>query len=303
MKQSNRMFISGLATLVAATGLLLAPIGHAQPRRVQPAAVPDAVLMPRPSEGQVAQAEATLQRLLSGLQGSDKVIFDSFPWLVDIDAREINTAIVPDLSPRFEEKHQANLAVARAGDIDVLFMGDSITDWWRNETGNYAGKPVFDQYFGNMKVANFGIAGDTTQGVLYRLQNGEGQGFSPKAVMLMIGTNNTRTNLAGEIAEGVGAVVLELQKDFPDAKILLLGVFPRSTNDSPLRPQIAEINSIISRLDDGDRVHYLDIGNIFLDQDGNIPTTIMSDGLHPTTAGYELWAQEVIGPLTDLMQD
>jgi lysophospholipase L1-like esterase len=251
----------------------------------------------------VAQAEATLERLIAGLQGSDKAIFDNFPWLVDIDARTVNTAIVPDLSPRFEEKHQANLAVARAGNIDVLFMGDSITDWWRNETGNMAGKPVFDQYFGNMKVANFGIAGDTTQGVLYRLQNGEGQGFSPKAIMLMIGTNNTRANLAGEIAEGVGAVVLELQKDFPAAKILLLGVFPRSTADSPLRPQIAEINSIISRLHDGNRVQYLDIGSIFLDQNGNIPTTIMSDGLHPTTAGYELWAQEVIGPLTALMQD
>ena len=59
-------------------------------------------------------------------------------------------------------------------------MGDSITDFWRNPTGVYAGKPVLDKYFGNVKVANFGIAGDSTQGVLYRLQHGEGQGFSPK---------------------------------------------------------------------------------------------------------------------------
>jgi lysophospholipase L1-like esterase len=301
MNYHHNLVRYGLFTFL--TSLMLAPLADAQPRRVQPAEVPAAVTMPRPTEAQLAQAEATLQRLLAGLQGSDKAIFDNFPWLVDIDARPVNTAIVPDLNPRFEEKHQSNLAVARAGNIDVLFMGDSITDWWRNETGNMAGKPVFDQYFGSMKVANFGIAGDTTQGVLYRLQNGEGQGFSPKAIMLMIGTNNTRANLAGEIAEGVGAVVLELQKDFPEAKILLLGVFPRSTADSPLRPQIAEINRIISRLHDGDRVRYLDIGSIFLDQDGNIPTTIMSDGLHPTTAGYELWAQEVIGPLTELIQD
>ena len=102
-------------------------------------------------------------------------------------------------------------------------MGDSITDFWRNADGPYAGKPVLDKHFGQWKIANFGIAGDTTQGVLYRLQNGEGQGFSPKAIMLMIGTNNTARNTAAEIAEGVGAVVLELQKDFPQAKILLLG--------------------------------------------------------------------------------
>ena len=152
-----------------------------------------------------------------------------------------------------------------------------------------------------MKVANFGIAGDTTQGVLYRLQNGEGQGFTPKAIMLMIGTNNTRTNRAAEIAEGVGAVVLELQKDFPEARILLLGVFPRSTPDDPLRTQIAEINSIISKLGDNQRVFYKDIGSIFLDADGKIAPEIMSDGLHPTTKGYELWAEAVKQPLADLL--
>src|SRR5512136_2505466 len=103
-----------------------------------------------------------------------------------------------------------------------------------------AGKPVFDKYFAPLKAANFGIGGDTTQGVLYRLQHGEGQGFSPKAVMLMIGTNNTGRNTEAEIAEGIGAVVLELRKDFPKAKILLLGVFPRSTASDPVRSTIAQ---------------------------------------------------------------
>ena len=84
-----------------------------------------------------------------------------------------------------------------------------------------AGKPVFDKYFGSIKTANFGIAGDTTQGVLWRLQNGEGEGYKPKAIMLMIGTNNTGRNTPTEIAMGVAAVVFELRKDFPDAKILL----------------------------------------------------------------------------------
>jgi lysophospholipase L1-like esterase len=193
--------------------------------------------------------------------------------------------------------------VAKKGDIDVLFMGDSITDFWRSAEGTMAGKPVLDKYFGDLKVANFGIAGDTTQGVLYRLQHGEGQGFNPRAVMLMIGTNNTRSNTAAEIAEGIGAVVLELKKDFPKAKILLLGIFPRSTAKDPVRATIAEINSIIARLHDGNRVHYLDIGAKFLDAEGNIPLDVMGDALHPTTKGYEIWAEAVKEPIAGLMKD
>jgi lysophospholipase L1-like esterase len=166
----------------------------------------------------------------------------------------------------------------------------------------FAGKPVLDKYFGDLKVANFGIAGDTTQGVLYRLQNGEGQGFKPRAVMLMIGTNNTGRNSAAEIAEGVGAVVLQLQKDFPEARILLLGIFPRGAADDPVRGTIAEINGLISRLHDGERVHYLDIGPKFLDAEGNIPKDVMSDALHPTGKGYEIWAEAVNETLRKLMR-
>ncbi len=82
---------------------------------------------------------------------------------------------MPELSDRFLQPHQRNLARARQGNVDVLFMGDSITDWWRNESGPYAGKAVFDKYWSDLNIANFGIAGDTTQGVLYRLGNGGGR--------------------------------------------------------------------------------------------------------------------------------
>ena len=94
--------------------------------------------------------------------------------------------------------------------------------------------------------------------MLWGLRNGEGQGYQPKAVMLMIGTNNTGTFTAPEIAEGVGAVVLELRRNFPAAKILLLAIFPRSVPGDPVRDKIAEVNRIISRLDDGQRVFYMD---------------------------------------------
>jgi beta-glucosidase len=96
-------------------------------------------------------------------------------------------------------------------------------------------------------------------------------------------------------------VVLELQKDFPEARILLLAVFPRSRPNDPVRATIAEINRTIAKLDDGRKVFYLDIGDKFLDAQGNIPSDVMSDALHPGAKGYEIWAQAVVEPLTALM--
>jgi lysophospholipase L1-like esterase len=276
-------------------------ISLAQPRRATPAAVPAAVTIPRPSTAEVEAARQSLAQFLAAADSNTRMLVEKYPGLLEVRPPRPNSAIVPNLAPFFRAKHEANLEVARQGDADILFMGDSITDFWRNSEGNFAGKPVLDRYFGHWVVANFGIAGDTTQGVLYRLQNGEGTGISPRAVMLMIGTNNTAQNTAPEIAEGIGAVVLELQSRFPDAPILLLGVFPRGGASDPVRGTIAEINEIVSTLHDGRRVHYLDIGAEFLDANGNIPADVMSDGLHPSTRGYEIWAEAVAEPLARLM--
>jgi lysophospholipase L1-like esterase len=262
--------------------------------------VPDVVSMPRPGEAELARARELFDEFTSTLSAADRAMLERYPRMLEVEA-PVNTAIVPNLRPVFSVKHEQNLEVARAGEAELLLMGDSITDFWRNEDGPFAGKAVLDEYFGHWNIANFGIAGDTTQGVLYRLQNGEGEGFSPRAVMLMIGTNNTRANNAAEIAEGVGAVVLQLKQSFPDAKLLLLGIFPRGAADAPVRDTIAAINASISRLHDGDKVHYLDIGDVFLDDQGNIPAEVMSDGLHPGPEGYRRWAEAVDEPLTALM--
>jgi lysophospholipase L1-like esterase len=273
-----------------------------QPGSPEPAPVPDAVAIARPTAQEIQLAESSLAKFLETADPAVKAISEKYPGLIAVRAPRSNSAIVPRLASSFQKKHQANLELAKTGNIEVLFMGDSITDFWRNTEGNAAGKPVFDKYFGHLKIANFGIAGDTTQGVLYRLQHGEGQGFSPKVVMLMIGTNNTARNTAEEIAEGIGAVVLEMLKDFPQAKILLLGVFPRGAANDPVRATIAEINSIISKLHDGNRVHYLDIGAKFLDAEGNIPRDIMRDRLHPSAKGYEIWAKAVKEPIAKLLE-
>jgi lysophospholipase L1-like esterase len=304
MNQIDRFRLKTTRTFLAALALVFGVFGAqgatAQPAPAQPAPVPAAVAIPRPTPQEVETAERALQRFLAS-DPAAKALVDKYPGLLEVRRAGPNTAIVPSLSPQFQAKHKANLQVAQQGDAELLFMGDSITDFWRNTDGAFAGKPVLDKYFGKWKVANFGIAGDTTQGVLYRLQNGEGRGFKPKAVMLMIGTNNTARNSAAEIAEGIGAVVLELQKDFPDAKILLLGIFPRGRPGDPVRATIADINTRIAKLHDGTRVHYLDIGSKFLDANGTIPADVMSDLLHPGPKGYEIWAEAVIGPITQLM--
>ena len=97
-----------------------------------------------------------------------------------------------------------------------------------------------------------------------------------------------------EIAEGVGAVVLEMRNDFPNAKILLLAIFPRSTPGDPVRDKIAEVNRIISKLDDQRHVFYLDIGPKFLDEKGYfLPDSFRTDNLHPQAKGYDIWGSAV----------
>jgi (4-O-methyl)-D-glucuronate---lignin esterase len=289
--------IAALLVAAASTGAAQAP---AQPQAA-PAAVPPAVAIPRPSAAEVQVARDSFAKFVASADAATRSVLQKYPALLEVRPPVPNTAVLPSLAPPFQAKHEANKEVARQGGGELLLVGDSITDFWRNADGPYGGKPVLDKHFGQWKVANFGIAGDTTQGVLYRLQNGEGQGFSPRAIMMMIGTNNTARNSAAEIAEGIGAVVLELQKDFPQAKILLLGVFPRGRPNDPVRATIADINRTISKLDDGKRVHYLDIGAKFLAPDGTIPADVMSDLLHPSPKGYEIWAQAVKEPLTALM--
>jgi lysophospholipase L1-like esterase len=293
-----------LATLLVAAGgagvQAQAPALQAPPAAA-PAAVPAAVAIPRPTAAELQTARDSFAKFLASADAATRAVLQKYPGLLEVKPPPPNTAVIPALAPPFEAKHQANLAVAKQGDAELLLMGDSITDFWRNAEGPFAGKPVLDKHFGQWKIANFGIAGDTTQGVLYRLQNGEGKGFSPRAIMLMIGTNNTARNTAAEIAEGVGAVVLELQRDFPQAKILLLGVFPRGRPNDPVRATIADINRSIAKLHDGNKVHYLDIGAQFLDASGTIQPDIMSDLLHPGPKGYEIWAQAVKEPLTRLM--
>jgi lysophospholipase L1-like esterase len=139
------------------------------------------------------------------------------------------------------------------------------------------------------KYANFGVPGDSTQGVLGRLQGSLAQGHKPKAVMLLIGTNNNG-NTAEEIAEGVGADVWELKRDFPDAKILLMGIFPRGTTPTDSgRVKMAEVNKIIAKLEDKKQVFFMDLTSKMVAPDGKLIGFRTTDNLHPVVEGFDIW--------------
>jgi lysophospholipase L1-like esterase len=266
-----------------------------------PAPVPSIVAIPRPTPQELAQVNDAIAKWVASDKSSNKPLLEKFQSLMMLQTpRANNAATFTQTQQRMGPRHEGFVEIAKKGNIDLLLHGDSITDWWVQGDAN---KAMFDKYFGNIKTANFAIAGDTTQGVLWGLKNGEGQGFQPKAVMLMIGTNNSGANTAPEIAEGIGAVVMEMRKDFPNAKILLLAIFPRSVPGDPVRDKLAEVNKIISKLDDQKNVFYMDIGPKFLDANGVfLPDAFRPDNLHPQAKGYDIWGAAVQAKLAELMK-
>jgi len=225
-----------------------------------------------------------------------------------------NSAIRPEpREPGWVKRHEGFVEIAKQGGVDLLFLGDSITDFWRREQTDrqVGGKKVWDREYGPRRAANFGISGDRTQHVLWRLQNGELDGINPKAIVLMIGTNNTGferdnttpRNTPAQAAEGVREIVRLLRARLPQTKILLLAVFPRGEKpDHPQRLQVNEINRLIAQLGDGRNVRFLDLGPKFLAADGTLPKDIMSDFLHPGEKGYEIWAAAIKEPLAQMLK-
>ena len=266
-----------------------------------PAPVPPEVAIPRPTQEELAQVNAAVKKFIDGDTSPTRPLLKKFESLLLLQpARRNVAATFTQTVQRQGPRHEGFVALAKQGNIDLLLHGDSITDWWGQGEANRA---MFDKYFGGIRTANFAVAGDTTQGVLWGLRNGEGQGFQPKAVMLMIGTNNSGAATGPEIAEGVGAVVLEMRRNFPDAKILLLAIFPRGMPGDPVRDKIAEANRIIARLDDQRRVFVMDIGAKFLDEKGVfLPDAFRPDNLHPQAKGYEIWGEAVKDKLAELMK-
>jgi len=202
-------------------------------------------------------------------------------------------------NPAFLQMHENFVKQAKEGKAQLVFLGDSITAGWARQPA------IWEKAFGAYTPVNFGIGGDRTQHVLWRIENGELETIKPKAVVLMIGTNNSAHDPAEGIARGITKIVETIRKKQPQAKILLLAIFPReekASSNPGRREKLAEVNKTIARLDDGKHVFFLDIGPKFLQPDGTILKTIMPDFLHLSSEGYQIWADAISPKLAELMK-
>lgn len=242
------------------------------------------------------QAEIPVSTVKPVAKPAGKPVIVLPPQAPDVAAQKF----APDgkVNTGFMAAHERFVKIAQEGKAELIFLGDSITAGWAGK------KDIWDKAFGQYQPANFGIGGDRTQHVLWRITNGELEGIKPKAVVLMIGTNNSGTDSAEGIAKGVTVIVETIRAKQPQAKILLLAVFPRGEKvaPNPGRNKLKQVNAIIAKLDDGQAIHFLDIGEKFMQADGSLTKEIMPDFLHLSAAGYQIWA-DAIGPkVADLMK-
>jgi N-acetylglucosamine-6-sulfatase len=206
----------------------------------------------------------------------------------------VNSATIPETRadlPWWRDRDRACTQRASQGDVDLVFIGDSITQAWEE-----VGAEVWRKHFAHHKPLNLGFSGDRTENVIWRLEHGNLDGIHPKAAVVMIGTNNTGHVMQApdQVAAGIESIVQLIRSKLPDAKILLLGVFPRDVQPlDPMRLNNVAINQYIRRLDDGQHVHFRDIGHIFLEDDGTISPDIMPDALHLSAQGYQRWADAI----------
>lgn len=177
----------------------------------------------------------------------------------------------------------------KEGGVDLIFIGDSITHSWE-----IVGRQVWNEFYGKRRALNLGIEGDSTQHVLWRLNHGNIDGISPKLAAVLAGTNNATNNTPQEIADGVKAIVGKLREKLPATHVLVLGIFPQGADPwNRRRLVIRTANQLISKLRDGKKVYYLDIGRKFLESDGTVNRSTMPDFLHLSPDGYHIWAESI----------
>jgi hypothetical protein len=209
-------------------------------------------------------------------------------------AEDAITPVAKDL-----DRHAEFLERSKQGDVDLLFLGDSITNLWPR-VGERSWLKLAPY-----KPANFGIDADCTEHLLWRIEHGELDAISPRVVVLLIGSNNVfffADEAPQWTARGVEKIVRVIRERLPASKVLLFGIFPRDDKESRVRRTITAVNREIRHLDDGAQVRFVDIGDQFLDAEGNIPSDIMPDKVHPNAKGYDLWYRSLESILPEMLK-
>jgi lysophospholipase L1-like esterase len=216
-----------------------------------------------------------------------------------------NTAVIPlpkleDDSYDWWERHKQVMELKDKINPEIVLIGDSITHFWGGQPEAeliYGTKQAWESVFAQRSVLNLGFGWDRIQNVLWRLENGEMNGLSPKAVIINIGTNNTsetinaRSNTPTEMKEGLQAICEIVRSITPYANIILTAIFPREQYpDHPRRKHIADINVQYAELAKEQQLIFIDICSNLLTHDGTLSPDIAFDYCHLTERGYQHWA-------------
>jgi len=224
--------------------------------------------------------------------------------------------IAPVEAKGWARRHDEKVALLRQHKYDLLLVGDSIT----HNLDKPPFKAVWDQFYVPRNAIDLGYSGERVENILWNLQNGELDNQSPKAVVLLIGTNNTDdanykdVYSPQDVARGTEMIVKLLREKLPDTKILLLRVFPRQNrywidketniergSEEKRWEANLRASELASKLADDKFVFYLDVNHVFLRLDGSIDPALMPDLLHPSPQGAFLWARAMDPLLAKLM--
>ena len=183
-------------------------------------------------------------------------------------------------------------------DIDIVFLGNSITQSLGGPGRNVwsSASDIRNEFFGHLMTANFGISGDRTQHILWRIDHGNFDNINPRIIVLMIGTNNLSHDPAEDISNGIEAVIDRLENKVPGATVLLMSIIRGKSEDDSLRQKAGQVNRMIRKLDKRKNVQYIDLTKVFYIPDGQANVVLMrNDFVHFSLEGYRAWA-EILQP-------
>ena len=221
------------------------------------------------------------------------------------------TAISRLSTPWWKARHEAKLRALQGADPQLVWLGDSITENFERDGPEpyYRYRTIWDRHYARFNALNLGFKGDATCHLLWRLRNGEVAGISPRAAVIMIGTNNLgRLHWSAEDSVvGIETVVAETRRLLPRTRILLLGVPPCDRGQWVEQTTLA-INASLAARNWGHEVRYQDVGGLFR-HNGQLDHSLFYDpllhpaepALHPTPQGMEMIAQAIAANLAELM--
>jgi lysophospholipase L1-like esterase len=185
-------------------------------------------------------------------------------------------------------KHNKILRMKDEYDIQLVFLGDSLTRRWEDNID------LWNMYFSTYGAVNFGVGGDCLENIKWRIMNGELDGINPKVIIVLAGTNNLDKDSDEKIVSGIQEILEIIQQKLKNTKVVILGLLPRNFDGTGINytQKIGKINRQLDTLYADTEISFRDIGAALLNEQGMVSETIMPDGLHLNGNGYEL-----IGPM------